>query len=695
MSVVFLSLYFVVAAPAGHTHDVPAARAHVPTAQERALDKISTLVDRKMFGLAEQLVRALPEGALDTEGTLRRDALLARIYTNTKRAALAEPLLVQLIDKDPALADKHLFELARARVAKGDFAAALTAADAVDKEGLYAADAFVLSVNALAGLAEWQRAANECGKSERELEAQSAERLLACGRVYAAGFAPGEEDRNDAKRSGALRLRYLVRHHPSREEATIAARLLHEMDADYAKLQAKVDASYGSGERALKKRKIDLARGFFTQSLALAKERLDRAEALFRLADLDERKQSFKPALEGYIKAADMAPGSDAAARALFAAGSLSTRLKNLTLAQTLYQRLLVEHPLADGRAGALFGLGFASYLGHDFEASRQFLSTLLTLELKQRDRQRARYWYGRTLESLDRAELAQTTYSEILRDDPTGYYSARAQDRLLALNLPALDLPFDTPTKTAPSFAARVRSFVERAVALARRSFRQEGLRLLDKIARGGLPTHDDALAVHDGFLALGETLKADVILTVWRYEHLSELTHEERLQTLRSRHPRFFENVIVEEARRKGLKSADVFAIVRQESRFMTHARSPAGARGLMQLMVPTANEVARALKTRFSGADSLYKPELNVKLGTYYLAGLIKQYPHKELAFGAYNAGPGNMGKWLHLFGDLPIDVFCELIPFDETREYVNRVVGYARGYEMTEQTKLGAL
>ncbi len=664
------------------------------TPAQRALDKITVLVDRKMYPMSERLLRALPK-KLHQEDALRRDALLARVLIATKRADEAEPLLVQLIDRDPAVADRHMFELARARYARGDYQGTLTTLDAVDKEGLYSEPAFVVRINTLSKLEQWKQAADACGGSEYNLDEQTPERLLACGRVYAAGHAPGEESLEGAKRRGILHLRYVVRHHPGGEESMLALTSLLSLGDSYTAAQHKADASYGQGERLLRKRRLDEAAAFFKQSLTASNEALDRAEALFRLSDIEERKQQLKLALNGYIRAADIAPGTSASARALFSAGSLATRLKNLTLAQTLYQRLLVEHPLAEGRASALFGLGFAAHLGHDYESARQFLSTLLALDLPQRERQRARYWHARTLEALQRKDVAQTAYSEILRDDPTGYYAVRAAERLEALELPALELPFEAPPRPKSSLASRIKTFVERAIALARRSFRQEGLRLLSRLAKGDLPTHDDARAVHDGFIALGETLRADIVLTLWRYEHLSELSPEERLQTLRSRHPRHFEKIIVKEAQNKGLKPADVFAIVRQESRFITNARSPAGARGLMQLMIPTANDVARALKTRFSGADSLYRPDLNVKFGTHYLAWLMKQYPHKELAFGAYNAGPGNMGRWINQFGDLPLDVFCELIPFDETREYVNRVVGYARGYELTATTKLGSL
>ncbi|MCC6808362.1 MAG: transglycosylase SLT domain-containing protein [Deltaproteobacteria bacterium] len=643
----------------------------------------SHLIDRKAFPLAEQLLKTLPAAALDEESALQRDALLARVYLATKRPEKAEPLLMRLIDKDPAVADKHLFELGKLRLDRGDHKAAITALEGVDSEGIYAEPGVVLRVQAWLALGDAEAALALCKDSERALDQQTPERLLACGRAYAAV---------KNVQAAEARLRYLVRHHSSRAEALAAGQALAGV-ADYAKRHKKTDDFFAQAERHLKRRHFDAAVKLYAQALTAAGDPDASGEARYRMADVDEREQHLKRALDGYIEAADYAPSTAISAKALFAAGGLATRMKNLTLAQTLYQRLLVEHPLTTGRDEALFGLGFAAYLGHDFEAAKQFLSTLLTVELKRSEKQRARYWYARALEETARPELAQVTYSEIVRDDPVGYYAVRADERLASLQLQRLDLPFDAPEK--PTMASHVKTLITRAVALAKRSFRLEGLRLLEKVARGKIPTHEEALALRDGFLALGETLKADIALTIWRYDHLAELSDADRVATLRSRHPRHFADVIEAAAKQKGLKPADVFAIIRQESRFIVNARSPAGARGLMQLMVPTAHEMARVTNTRIGGAESLYKPDLNVRLGTTYLSWLMKRYDRKELAFAAYNAGPGNLGRWLGLFGDLPVDVFCELIPFDETREYVHRVVGYARGYELIGELKFGSL
>ncbi len=122
---------------------------------------------------------------------------------------------------------------------------------------------------------------------------------------------------------------------------------------------------------------------------------------------------------------------------------------------------------------------------------------------------------------------------------------------------------------------------------------------------------------------------------------------------------------------------------AIIRQESEFYPAAQSPAGARGLMQLMPATAREQASRLKIRFDAAK-LTDESYNLRLGTDFLAGLVARYGGLyPLAAAAYNAGPGNLAKWLARYGDprkdkVDIVDWIESIPFDETRNYVQRVL-----------------
>ncbi len=123
---------------------------------------------------------------------------------------------------------------------------------------------------------------------------------------------------------------------------------------------------------------------------------------------------------------------------------------------------------------------------------------------------------------------------------------------------------------------------------------------------------------------------------------------------------------------------------AIARQESEFNPRAVSPAGARGLMQLMPATAREVAGQLNIPYEAGDLTADPLYNARLGTAYLARMLDAWDGSIiLAAAAYNAGPGRVRQWLETYGDPrtdavgPVD-WIEGIPFEETRNYVMRVL-----------------
>jgi len=129
--------------------------------------------------------------------------------------------------------------------------------------------------------------------------------------------------------------------------------------------------------------------------------------------------------------------------------------------------------------------------------------------------------------------------------------------------------------------------------------------------------------------------------------------------------------------------VEPALALAVMRQESNFETNAVSPAGARGLMQLMPATARAMARELGEP-SLATRLFEPLANMRLGTAYLAKRLEDFDRAvPLALAAYNAGAHRVRQWLNVNGDPrigetdPID-WIELIPFNETRNYVMRVI-----------------
>jgi soluble lytic murein transglycosylase len=164
-------------------------------------------------------------------------------------------------------------------------------------------------------------------------------------------------------------------------------------------------------------------------------------------------------------------------------------------------------------------------------------------------------------------------------------------------------------------------------------------------------------------------------------------QLRHAAREITLPLRH----EDVIRQQAAAKGLDPALIAGVIYAESRFSDRT-SRAGARGLMQLTPATAHAIAQSTGgTAFNDAD-LATPQVNISYGAWYLRHLLDHYGGNEvLALAAYNAGMGNVDRWLiHGGGNglRPAD-----LPFPETRAYVRKVLHARAEYRRTYPRELG--
>ncbi|MGQ9687059.1 MAG: transglycosylase SLT domain-containing protein, partial [Thiobacillaceae bacterium] len=135
---------------------------------------------------------------------------------------------------------------------------------------------------------------------------------------------------------------------------------------------------------------------------------------------------------------------------------------------------------------------------------------------------------------------------------------------------------------------------------------------------------------------------------------------------------------------AREFGLDEAWIYGLMRQESRFVTHARSRTGAQGLMQIMPATAAWIARQLGEKRKGKVDISHPETNVRYGSFYLKRVLEDLQGSPvLATAAYNAGPGRARRW-QAASPLEGAIYIETIPFLETREYVKKVMANAMHY-----------
>jgi soluble lytic murein transglycosylase len=156
--------------------------------------------------------------------------------------------------------------------------------------------------------------------------------------------------------------------------------------------------------------------------------------------------------------------------------------------------------------------------------------------------------------------------------------------------------------------------------------------------------------------------------------------------LQLYDLRFPLASQDGLVVQAREAGVYPPWAYGILRAESAWMSDARSGADARGLMQLLPSTAALVAKSNGLPWGGAQSLYDPDVNIVLGTRYLAQVAARFGGSPwLASAAYNAGPNRVAQWIAARAGLSPDVFVATIPYKETREYVARVMAFSVIYD----------
>ncbi len=177
-----------------------------------------------------------------------------------------------------------------------------------------------------------------------------------------------------------------------------------------------------------------------------------------------------------------------------------------------------------------------------------------------------------------------------------------------------------------------------------------------------------------------------------VWdRCIHASERARSEF--DVQHRYPLAFRDMVQERARGAGLDPALVLGLIRQESRFVIDARSGVGASGLMQLMPDTARWTARKLGLPWQ-AGYINDTSLNLQLGSFYLKRVLDDLDGSlAMAAAAYNAGPGRPRRWREAGGTHDAAIWAETIPFNETRDYVKKVLSNSVAYAAAHAQLLG--
>lgn len=412
---------------------------------------------------------------------------------------------------------------------------------------------------------------------------------------------------------------------------------------------------------------------------------VDAAESMFYAARSLARAQDDEKAVRGYREVRARFPKSSYAEQASYLIARTHYAAGRFADADKAYGAYLSEFGArARSRADAIYERAVTWLaLGRAPEAANAF-AVLGNTEKDIRRSARLRELEAAARASAGEEARAEQLFRDVARDQPLGFAALTSGARLAKLGVaPPAALPPGSVVPPAPTLAPVLPDAVATLRALG-----------LERDAESELIRAEATLKTQFGARAGEGLCRSYGLLGVAARRYQLAQTHvQSRVLALEPTHatrwqwdcvyPRPYGDGVAEAARDAGIPAALLYAVMRQESAFKPDVASEAGAHGLLQLLPITAERLSAELGEPFE-RSRLTEPATNLRLGAQYLKKLLQLFDgNVALAVASYNAGPVAVRRWLENASTLPLDVFVARIPYGETQEYVERVIGnYAR-------------
>jgi soluble lytic murein transglycosylase len=296
----------------------------------------------------------------------------------------------------------------------------------------------------------------------------------------------------------------------------------------------------------------------------------------------------------------------------------------------------------------------------------------LAGLTLEEQQQPQWQYWLARALIETGDAPQGQSIYNRLSED--RSFYGFMAADAVMK--------PY---------------SLIDKPVLLADNALATLTQKADFKVVQELAFLNRDAEAKRQWWFAVNKLSKEQQMIAAklaqqWQWDQVAIMTlvKTDYWDDLALRFPVTYLSQVQSNAGRQELDPAIIFGLMRQESMLDQNAMSAVGARGLMQIMPETGQQIARKLNEPWQAENSLFNPDVNIKYGAFYYKQLLTRFDgHFALAMAAYNAGPNRVSKWLPNDKSVPADIWIETIPYKETRKYVTSVLSYAIIYQQRIQ------
>jgi peptidoglycan lytic transglycosylase len=357
------------------------------------------------------------------------------------------------------------------------------------------------------------------------------------------------------------------------------------------------------------------------------------------------------------------ASDTTAAASAFFLRADLASDDRDDVEARRLYRVVATRYPTSRFAPTARFRAAMIALLSGEPKQAAQEFDALAERYSGSEEALGSVYWAGRSWAEAGDSAFARARWQSVTSRDPLSYYAALSAARLG-------NNPW-TPPPAPDSFPADpvINRVVARANLLSHLGMGQEARWELDRLARSPDSSSESLLILANAFRNQGMASQA---IQLARRALARGAPADAR--TFRLIYPVVHADALLAEAGEHGLDPNFVAALIRQESSFNPSATSPAGARGLAQVMPEVGERLAKVLNYPLWDPVLLYQPDVSIQLGAFHLRELLARYDKPAHILAAYNAGSPRVERWSKRIGVTDPEVFAEQISFVETRDYV---------------------
>jgi len=352
-----------------------------------------------------------------------------------------------------------------------------------------------------------------------------------------------------------------------------------------------------------------------------------------------------------------------AAASAFFLRADLASDDRGDAEARRLHRIVAGRYPSSRFAPTSRFRAAMIAFLSGEAKVAAQEFDALAERYPTSDEALSATYWAGRAWADAGDSALARGRWLGVTTRDPVSYYGALSANRL--------GIRSWVPAAALDSFPrdSILERHVARAALLTRLGLVAESRWELDRLARSSDSSPERLLVLANALRTHGMASQAIQIA-----RRSLALGAPADARTYRLIYPVVHEDALFAEAAEHRLDPSLIAALIRQESNFNPSATSPAGARGLAQVMPELGERLARELAYPVWNPVLLYQPDVSIQLGAVHLRELFSQYQQRAHILAAYNAGISRVERWSKRIGVDDPEVFAERISFVETRDYV---------------------